>query len=105
MFMAFIVWSVLAVFFVVLGIVTLNSKKAVGFWANVKVPEIADVKAYNKALSVLWFVFAVVFELLGLPLLLGNDAATVVISFIGTFFLILVTMGRYMVIENKYRKK
>lgn len=105
MLVAFIIWSVLFVLFVALGVYTRRSKKPVGFWANAKAPEIKDVKAYNKALSKIWFVFAVLFELMGLPLLAGNsDGALILVPELGTVFLVIGTMFAYTFVENKYRK-
>lgn len=71
MLYAFLIWLVMALCFVGLGIYNFLSKQksAFGFWANAKVFDVADVKAYNRALGKLWCTFGVVFALLGLPLI------------------------------------
>lgn len=57
--MAFIIWVIVGVLFIILGIYDMNSKKAkpFGFWANAAVGEIEDVKGYNRALGILWCVW------------------------------------------------
>lgn len=105
--LAFIIWEALPVFFLIMGIITYTSKSAkpFGFWANAKVPEIIDVKAYNRALGKLWFVFAVLLGLLGIPLLGGQNSAGPVFTILGTVFLSIAMMVIYtVVIEKKYRK-
>lgn len=103
---AFIIWSVLAVFFIVMGFITRFSKKPAGFWANAKVPEIDNVKAYNEDLSIAWFIFGLLFETLGLPFLrtVPNDP-TVFLVLVFVPFLVIGMMITYTKIEGKYRKK
>lgn len=69
MFIGFIIWS--AVFLVLLGIGILawRSEKPVGFFSGVKPPEVTDIRRYNHAVAVLWFGYAGLFELIGLPFL------------------------------------
>ena len=69
MLIGFIIWSVVALFLAGIGVYDLNAKKAVGFFTGVKPPEVKDVKKYNRSVGILWIVYAVVFEALGLPLL------------------------------------
>ena len=103
--LAFILWAVTGGLFIGIGIVCFRAKKPMGFWANVKAPEVRDAKAYNRALGKMWCVFGAVFILLGLPLLSGQNAAGVLISVLGTVFLILAVTAVYsQVIEPKYRK-
>ena len=47
--------------------------KPFGFWANAEVAPIEDVKGYNRALGMLWCVYGVLFTLIGLPLLDGQE--------------------------------
>ena len=50
---AFVIWVIIGVLFIVMGIYDFNSKKAkpFGFWANAEVAPIEDVKGYNRALG------------------------------------------------------
>lgn len=107
---AFIIWLVIATFFVGLGIFCYVSKsaKAFGFWANAEVFAVKEgkLREYNKALGRLWIVFGIIFALLGIPLLKGQNAPEALISVVGTMFLSIGTMVYYtVVLENKYRKK
>ena len=107
---AFIIWLVLAAFFVGLGIYCCFSKKAkaFGFWANAEVFAVKDgkVREYNKALGRLWIVFGIILAFLGIPLLKGQNAPEVMLSVVGTMFLSIGAMVYYVVVlENKYRKR
>ena len=70
-FIAFTIWGIIGLLFIVMGIYEFHSKKAkpFGFWANAEVAPIEDVKGYNRALGILWCVYGVLFTLIGLPLL------------------------------------
>lgn len=83
-----------------------KSAKPFGFWANAEVAEIKDVKGYNRALGKLWCVFGVLLILIGIPILLGENSAGVIITILGTMLLSIGAMVVYtVVIEPKYRKK
>lgn len=106
----FIIWILGGISFIVLGIYNYNSKKNVpfGFWADSKVStfSVTDVNSYNKALGKLWCVFGIVFILLGIPLLYGQNSPYIMISVLGVLLEIIITMIVYILkIENKYRKK
>lgn len=106
MIIGFVIWSIVALVFFGIGIWSRKSEKPAGFWANVKAPEVNDVKKYNNAVSVIWFVFAVIFEMLGLPLLFFEQNSPVfLVVLVGTIFLIIGIMIAYTMVENKYRKK
>ena len=67
---------------------------------------IEDVKGYNRALGILWCVYGVLFVLIGLPLLAGQNSGSIIISMLGTMFISIGAMIAYVVgIEPKYRKK
>ena len=105
---AFIIWAIIGVLFIVMGIYELNSKKAkpFGFWANAEVAPIEDVKGYNRALGILWCVYGVLFTLNGLPLLGGQNSGLIIIPILGTMLISITAMVVYVVgIEPKYRKK
>ena len=108
--MAFIIWAIVGVLFIIMGIYDMNSKKEkpFGFWANAKVGPIEDVKGYNRALGILWCVYGVLFTLIGLPLLILDEqnAALIIIPVLGAMLISIVAMAMYTVgIESRYRKK
>ena len=105
---AFIIWSIVGILFIVMGIYDFNSKKAkpFGFWVNADVEPVEDVKGYNRALGKLWCVYGVLFTLIGLPLLEGQNSGLIIISILGAMFISIATMVVYVVgIEPKYRQK
>ena len=105
---AFIICAILGVLFIVMGIYDMISTKAkpFGFWANAKTAPIEDVKGYNRALGVLWCVYGVLFTLIGMPLLAGEDSGLIIIPILGAMFISIAAMVVYVVvIESKYRKR
>ena len=104
---AFSAFALIGVFFLVMGIRCRHSDKPSGFWANAEQFEVTDVRAYNKAMSKLWFVAAVLYTVIGIPLLTqANILLVILVSIIGCM---IVTIGIMIffttVIEPKYRKK
>ena len=107
---AFIVWTIMGVLFIVMGIYDMNSKKEkpFGFWANAEVGPIEDLKGYNRALGILWCVYGILFTLIGLPLLILDEQNTglIIIPVVGAMLISIGAMVVYSVgIESKYRKK
>ena len=103
---AFAGWAALGAAFIVLGVYVAFSKKekVFGFWANAKTPAVKDIKKYNRALGRLWCVFGVVFILLGLPLLPGQNSPFIIVSILGAMFSTIVAMAVYEIgIVKKYR--
>ena len=77
-----------------------------GFWANAEPAEITDVKQYNAAVGKLFCTYGVIFILLGLPLLSGQNSAWILLSVVGVVAESIGLMIVYsIVIEEKYRKK
>ena len=106
--MAFLIWSLFSVLFIVMAIICFISKNAkpFGFWANAEMFKVNDVKSYNRALGKLWLVYGVMLEILGIPFLDGQNSPTIIFTIIGTMISSIVLMGIYvMVIEPKYRVK
>ena len=104
----FIIWAGLGLAFSGYGLFAAFSKKQrpFGFWANAEQFPVRDVKGYNRALGILFFVFGVIFALLGIPLLNGQNSAGIMFSVLGTMLEVIVMMGIYiLVIEKKYREK
>ena len=105
--LAFMIWLAVSAAMVVLGIYAMLSKKEVafGFWANAKMFPVEDVKGYNHAVGKLWCVFGVVFALLGVPLLPGQNTGYIIISILGCMAEAIAAMVVYVtIIEKKYRK-
>lgn len=64
------------------------------------------MKGYNRALVVLWCVYGVLFTLIGLPLLEGQNSGLIMVPILGAMLLSVAAMVAYVVgIEPKYRKK
>ena len=100
---AFIMWSLLAVLFLVIGFFARRSEKPVGFFANVRAPEVNDVRSYNRAVSNIWLVGTPIFELLGLPFLFGSQNSPVfLITGLGVVFWSIGMMIAYTLISSKY---
>jgi len=106
--MAFVIWLLVSIAFVILGIYACISKKEVafGFWANADTFPVNDVKAYNRAVGKLWIIFGILFSMLGLPLLKGQNSPFIIVSILGVMAEAIIAMVIYTtVIEKKYRKK
>ncbi len=104
----YIIWVLVNIVFFIIGIVSWKSKVPVGFFSNFKSPEnseIADVRGYNHAVARIWFVFAAIMALLGLPLLAGQNSPLIMISVIGMLWLCIGVCMAYVKVEKKYRTK
>lgn len=106
MMWAFVMWAAFGAAFIVLGMYVALSKKekAFGFWANAKTPPVKDIKKYNRALGTLECAYGVVFILIGLPLLAGQNSPLLIISILGAMFSTIAAMVVYEIgIMKKYR--
>lgn len=106
--LGFIIWLVFGCAIIGWGIYNYFSKKAkpFGFWANAEMFPVEDVRSYNRALGRLWCVFGIVFILLGLPMLSGQNSPWIILSILGVMAESIAAMAIYVtVIEKKYRKK
>ncbi|MBP3544671.1 MAG: hypothetical protein J6J86_10620 [Lachnospiraceae bacterium] len=102
---AFIIWALCGAMFVGVGFSALFAKKPMGFWANARMFEVEDVKSYNRAVAKLWFVYGVVFIVMGLPLLQQNSPY-IMLSVVGMMLETVGVMIVYtLVIDKKYWKK
>lgn len=102
----FIIWALVGVVIISMGIIDMFSKKPVGFWANVESVKVKDVKRYNRATGILFIVYGVVFVLLGIPLLEGQNSPYIIISIVGVMLETIIFMAVYsLVIEKKYGAK
>lgn len=106
MLLAFIIWSIMSLVALCIAFICWRSKKEVGFFTGVKPNKVNDIKAYNRAVAKIWIVFAILFELLGIPLLfLEQNSPIFLFISIGTMFLVIGIGIAYMIVEAKYRKK
>ncbi len=103
--LAFIIWACGGIAFVIMGIATIHSKKEASFWANVRTLPMKDVKAYNKSVGKLWIVFGVVFILLGLPLLAGQNSPWIIFSILGVMLEAIAAMAVYLIVIQKAHEK
>lgn len=103
---AFCIWSLSSLLFVVFGICTLLAKKPMVFWAHERKIEVSNVKAYNKALAILYFVYSLVILILGIPMLLSSqNSAGFIIPVLGLPIASILMIAVYVTcIEAKYRK-
>ncbi|MBR3635678.1 MAG: hypothetical protein IKN47_05725 [Lachnospiraceae bacterium] len=78
-FIGFFIWTLVSISLAGIGVYSFKAKKAVGFWAGVEPPKVKDVKKYNHTIGILWFIYATLMELTGLPLIFieQNSAAFV----------------------------
>lgn len=109
MIIGFVIWTLVSCFFICYGIYLMLSKREVpvGFWANVKEsPQVTDVKGYNRALGKLFCGYGIVFILLGLPMLVGQNSAWVIFTVLGASWASIALAVIYStVILKKYQKK
>ena len=106
MIVGFVIWSLCCVLFIVIGIYDWRSEKPAGFFTGVKPPEVTDTVKYNHAVAKLWFSYAIIFELFGIPFLFGKQNSPVfIVTLIGSVFSTLGLAIGYTFIENKYRAK
>lgn len=101
--MGFIIWTIISIVFVYIGITTRRSNIPVNLFTFSDVPKVNDVKGYNRAVSNLWLVFTVLFEVIGISLLfIKQNSPFVVLIVLGVVFLVIGTMVAYIKIESKY---
>lgn len=106
MIFAFIIWSIAAGIFGLIGFGCKNAKEAAGFFTFASPPTVTDVKKYNHAVAKLWGAAAAVLELLGFPFLfLEQNSPGFILILFGVMIEIITMMIVYLHIEAKYRKK
>jgi hypothetical protein len=101
--LGFVIWALVGVLIIALGIKDLFAKKPAGFWANAETIKVSDIKGYNRATGLLFISYGVIFILLGIPLLGGQNNAFILLSAVGVMFETIVIMAVYtLVIVKKY---
>ncbi len=101
----FIIWAVIGCFIIGIGISAFFRKKAVGFWANIEVKPMDNIKNYNYAMGKLFITYGVIFVLLGLPMLSGQNSLFIILSVLGIMVETIATMIIYtLIIAKKYNR-
>ena len=104
MLVGFIIWTLITLIFVYIGITTRKSNMPVNLFTFGDVPKVNDIKGYNKAVSNLWLVFAILFEVVGVSLLfIKQNSPLVILIVLGVVFLVIGMMVTYTKIESKYK--
>ena len=102
----FVIWSLFGVFIIGLGIKDMFSKNPVGFWANTETIKVKDVKGYNRTTGLLFIIYGIIFIILGIPLLEGQNTPYVLLAVIGVMVETIAIMAAYsLVIVKKYEEK
>jgi len=106
MIFGFVIWSIVFLVLLGIGIWAWKSDKVVSFYTGTKPPEVTDIRKYNRAVAILWFVYAGLFELLGLPFLfLKQNAAGFLWVILGVIAITIALMIFYNRILHKYEQK
>ncbi len=104
--MGFIIWAVVGCIMIGMGISAFFQKEAVGFWANIETFPVNDIKKYNHATGKLFIIYGVIFIVLGIPLLSGQNTPYILLSILGVMIETIAIMAIYsLVITKKYKKK
>ena len=102
--MGFFLWTLITLIFVYIGIITRKSNAPVNLFTFGDVPKVNDIKGYNKAVSNLWLVFTVLFEVVGVSLLfVKQNSPFVILIVLGVVLLVIGMMVTYTKIESKYK--
>lgn len=105
MVVAFIIWSIIASLFVVIGIVNWRSKIEVGFFTGVKPGKKKDIVGYNHAVAKIWFFYAAVLEIIGIPLLfIKQNSIMAVVMILAVVVLTIGITVVYVNIDAKYKE-
>lgn len=102
--MGFFIWTLITLIFVYIGITIRKSNIPVNLFSFGDAPKVNDIKRYNKAVSNLWLVFTILFEMIGISLLfIKQNSPLVILIVLGVVFLVIGMMVTYTKIESKYR--
>ncbi len=105
MIIGFVIWSAVSLMLLGIGIWTRRSEKPAGFFSGVRPPEVSDVRRYNRAVSVIWFIYTILFEMLGIPLLvLKQNSGGFIWSMLGVVFITIALPVAYNRVLLKYQK-
>lgn len=102
----FIMWALFGCFMIGLGMSAFFSKRPVGFWANSKTFPVNDIKGYNCATGKLFIAYGVIFIVLGVPLLSGQNTPYILLSVLGVMIETIAIMAIYnLSITKKYKEE
>lgn len=102
--MVFVIWSVTALFFVWIGISAWRSEKPMGFFTFTEPPKVKDVEGYNHAVAKLLLVFALIFEIIGVPVLFCEQNSPVYLFLVLAIMLEVIAVAViYTRIERKFK--
>lgn len=105
MLIPFIIWTMIAIVFFIIGIIAWRKKKEIGFFTGVNPNKMKDVKAYNHAVAKMWFCFSIGFELAGIPFLyMEQNSPVALLIVLAVFAMVLAMIITYFMVEEKYRK-
>lgn len=101
----FAIWSMVSAAILSYGVSAWRSKEPVGLFIGIEPPEVKDNIKYNHSVAVLWIVYAIVIEMLGIPLVfLKQNTESLMILIIGVITVISVIISTvYLQILKKYR--
>lgn len=104
MALGFIIWTIVASIFLIIGLNCWKAREAVGFFTGAKPPKVKNVTAYNHAVAKVWFLFTIILEIIGIPILFVQQNSPVMLVVIGaTVILVIAIMIAYTQVEKKYR--
>lgn len=102
--MVFFIWTLITLIFVYIGITIRKSNIPVNLFTFGDAPKVNDIKRYNKAVSNLWLVFTILFEMIGISLLfIKQNSPFIILIVLGVVFLVIGMMVMHTKIESKYR--
>ena len=105
MVIGFVIWTLVCLCMIGVGIWAWRSEKPVGFFTGSTPPKVKDTKKYNHAVAILWFVYGILLELIGLPFLfLKQNSAGFVPVYLGAIVLTIALPVAYTIIEKKHRE-
>lgn len=102
--MVFFIWTLITLIFVYISINIRKSNIPVNLFTFGDAPKVNDIKRYNKAVSNLWLVFTILFEMIGISLLfIKQNSPFIILIVLGVVFLVIGMMVMHTKIESKYR--
>ena len=100
--MGFFIWTLITLIFVYIGITIRKSNIPVNLFTFGDAPKVNDIKRYNKAVSNLWLVFTILFEMIGISLLfIKQNSPFIILIVLGVVFLVIGMMVMHTKIESK----
>ena len=105
MMVGFIIWSSVALLISAFGICAWRAKKPAGFYTGSESPKVKNVTRYNHAVAVLWFSYAALFELSGIPFLYQEqNSPAFILTMLVVVFITIALMIAYNRILSVYQQ-